>query len=94
MPPSSESSGPYLLICRSGQIVLGHPLPSGLGVRVREMVQVVPLVPAWVAVSVAVSPDDDCFLPNPGRMTADLPPGFVQAHPEVVGMSLVGRQAD
>jgi hypothetical protein len=64
---------PNLLIRRSGQIVRGHPLPSGLGVRVREMVQVVPLVPAWVAVSVAVSPDDDCFLPNPGRMTADLP---------------------
>ena len=38
----------------------------------REMVQVVLLVPARVAVSVAVSPDHDCFLPNPELMTADL----------------------
>jgi hypothetical protein len=54
------------LVRRSGQIVRGNPPPSGLSVRLREMVQVVPHVPAGVA----VSPDHDCFFPNPGRMTA------------------------
>jgi hypothetical protein len=51
------------------------------------MVQVVPLVPAWVAVSVAVSPDRDCFLQNPGRMTADLHAWDLSRCILMVGMS-------
>ena len=58
---------PDLLIRRSGQIVRGHPPPSGPSVKPREMVRVVALVPARVAVSVAVSPAHDCFFPKHGR---------------------------
>jgi len=55
------------LICRSGQIVRGHPPTSGPSVKRREMVRAVALVPARVAFSVAVSPAHDCFFPNQVR---------------------------
>src|SRR5215207_1518928 len=48
-------------IRRSEQIVRGHPSPFGPSVKPREMVQIVSLVPARVAVSVAVSPAHDRY---------------------------------
>jgi hypothetical protein len=55
------------LIRRYGQIVRAHPPPSGPSVKPREMVRAVALVPARVAVSVAVSPTHDCFFPKADR---------------------------
>ena len=57
---------PKLLIRRFGQMVRWHPSPSGPSVRLREMVRVVPLGPAGVA----VSPAHDCFFPKHVRWSS------------------------